>query len=303
MLQPCFLEDHNCLKKLQIGYSPSFRLLQLRSCTALEELTIGHCESLTVLEGDFTFLKELMLRGNSGLESLELRSCTALESLEIDDCASLATLEGNFTCLRKLDLLDNPRLKSLELHFCTALEDLRIQLCESLDTLEDFRSLTGLRYLDVSGGCPGVAPYLERLTSQGYELCAGLERLHTDDYSFLTTSFCKCLTSLQRLGLREVTELTDERERALQLLTSLQELQFINCSLAGLPVGLHSLSSLKRLDIRYCRGISMLPEKGLPPSLEQLDIFLCSEGLSDECRTLATRRSKPRVRIDEEYVN
>jgi hypothetical protein len=46
----------------------------------------------------------------------------------------------------------------------------------------------------------------------------------------------------------------------------------------------------------------MLPEKGLPPSLEELDIFSCSEGLTDECRTLATRRSKPRVRIDAKYV-
>ncbi|OEL33825.1 hypothetical protein BAE44_0005155, partial [Dichanthelium oligosanthes] len=81
--------------------------------------------------------------------------------------------------------------------------------------------------LDVSG-CPGLPPYLERLLSKCYQLCAGLERLYIDDYSFLTASFCKCLTSLQRLELHdsmgEVTRLTDEQERALQLLTSLRSM-------------------------------------------------------------------------------
>jgi len=180
--------------------------------------------------------------------------------------------------------------------------------CESLDALEDFRSLRGLRYLDVFG-CPGLSHYLERLSSQGgYEVCAGLERLRTDDYSFLATSFCKCLTSLRRLEfhdcLGKVWRLTDEQDSAFQLLTSLQELQFWYCrDLAYLPVGLHSLSSLKRLEIHCCSSISRLPEKGLPPSLEELEIRDCTEELTEQCRMLAKTRSKPRVIIDGGYVN
>uniref|UniRef100_K3Z292 BED-type domain-containing protein n=1 Tax=Setaria italica TaxID=4555 RepID=K3Z292_SETIT len=334
-LQPCFLEDHNCLKKLKIRYSPSLKLVQLHSCTALEELTVydcaslaalegnftclrkldlfhnprlkslqlhscttleelmvQYCASLAALEGNFTCLRKLYVFHNPRLKSLQLHSCTTLEELMVQYCASLAALEGNFTCLRKLDLFHNPRLKSLQLHSCTTLEELMVydcaslaalegnftclrklyvfhnlrlkslqlhscttleeltvEACESLAALEDFRSLRGLRYLKVTE-CPGLLPYLEHLSSQGYELCAGLERLHTDDYSFLTTSFCKCLTSLRRLELHhptgKVTGLTEEQERALQHLTSLQELRFEGCSnLAGLPVGLHSLSSLK----------------------------------------------------------
>jgi len=307
-LQLCFLEDRNCLKKLQIHIGPSLKSLQLHSCTALEELVVASWASLRVPEGNFTCLKKLVLRDNPGLESLQLYSCTALEKLTIDDCASLATLKGNFTCLRKLKLLGNPMLKSIQLRFCTALEVLWIRGCESLDALEDFQSLRGLRYLDVFG-CPGLSHYLERLSSQGrYGVCAGLERLVTDDYSFLATSFCKCLTSLRRLELRQclgkVWRLTDEQDSALQLLTSLQELQFWNCrDLAYLPVGLHSLSSLKRLEIYHCSSVSRLPEKGLPPSLEELEIRDCTEELTEQCRMLAKTRSKPRVKIDWKYVN
>ncbi|CAL5025376.1 unnamed protein product [Urochloa decumbens] len=256
-LQPCFLEDRDCLKTLAIHDSPSLKILRLHSCSALEELKVFYCESLAALE-KFTCLRALDLRGNSSLKSLQLRDCTALEELAVIDC-------------------------------------------ESLDALEDFGSL-GLSVLN----CPGIN--LEHLLSQGYELCAGLKRLCTDDYSFLTTSVCKCLTSLRRLELHErwgeVTRLTDEQEEVLLLLTSLQELQFEDCNnLADLPVGLHTLSSLKKLGIINCRHISRLPEKGLPPSLEELDIWTCSEELTDECRMLATTGSKPKVKINREYVN
>ena len=158
-------------------------------------------------------------------------------------------------------------------------------------------------------GCPSLSNYLGRLSSQGYEVCAGLERLGTDDYSFLATSFCKCLTSLRRLEFCEpkgkVARLTDKQESALQALTSLQELRFEHCyNLENLPVGLHSLSSLKRLEITDCWYITRLPEKGLPPSLEELEIgFCCREKLTHECRMLATTRSKPRVKIHGTYVN
>ncbi|KAG2568892.1 hypothetical protein PVAP13_7NG360825 [Panicum virgatum] len=275
-------------------------------CSAALE---GNFTCLRKLEGNFACLKELVLKDSLGLESLQLCNCTALEGLTIKDCASLAALEGNFTCLRKLEPQRNPSLKSVELRFCTALEELLIYECESLDLQEDLGSLRGLRYLHLFD-CPGLSHYLGRMSSQRrYEVCAGLERLRTDDYSFLTTSFCKCLTSLQRLEFTdpegEVTRLTDEQESALQRLTSLQELRFEYCrNLADLPVGLHSLPSLRRLEIIHCWNITRLPEKGLPPSLEELEIASTrSTKLSDECRMQATTRSKPRVKIHGTYVN
>jgi hypothetical protein len=96
--------------------------------------------------------------------------------------------------------------------------------------------------------------------------------------------------------------LTGEQDRALQLVTSLQDLGFAGCyELVDLPVCLHSLSSLKRLGIINCRRILRLPEKGLPPSLEELEIRGCSEELTGQCRALATSMLK--VDIDWKYVN
>jgi hypothetical protein len=134
-----------------------------------------------------------------------------------------------------------------------------------------------------------------------------LERLRIDHPSFLTTPFCKHLTSLQCLQLDDkcldidAAGLTCGQEAALQLLTSLQELRFEGYyKLSDLPVGLHNFLSLKRLAISYCPNISRLPERGLPPSLEELEVCGCSEELTEQCRTLAT--SKLKVIIDEEYV-
>nr|CAB3488308.1 unnamed protein product [Digitaria exilis] len=287
------------LRKLDMSRNPRLKSLPLRFCTALEHLRIYYCESLDTLEGNFTCIKNFHLHDNSGLESLELYSCTSLEELTVENCEALTALKGNFTSLQKLDLWENPRLKSLWLGFCTALEHLKIYDCEVLDTLEDLRSLRGLRYVDVLR-CTRLPQ--ERLLSQGYDLCAGLERLRTDDFSFLTTSFCKCLTSLQRLEIHECTtgevrRLTDEQERALQLLMSLQELQFENYfHLEDLPVGLYSLPSLKKLEIDNCQRISSLSEKNLPPSLEELQIRYCSKELIDGSsagnRLLALRLSR-----------
>jgi len=135
-----------------------------------------------------------------------------------------------------------------------------------------------------------------------------LERLRIDDPSFLTTAFCKHLTSLQCLKLGDkfrhihTAGLTCEQEAALQLLTSLQELQFVGYyELSDLPVGLHSLLSLKRLEICGCPSISRLPERGLPPSLEELEVHRCNMELTEQCRMLAT--SKLNVKINGNYVN
>jgi hypothetical protein len=99
-----------------------------------------------------------------------------------------------------------------------------------------------------------------------------------------------------------VEGLTGEQTRALQLITSLQELKFNCCyGLVDLPVCLHSLSSLKRLGIIGCRCILRLPEKGLPPALEELEIERCSKELTSNCRLLETSMLK--VKIDGDYVN
>ncbi|TVU14844.1 hypothetical protein EJB05_38340, partial [Eragrostis curvula] len=220
----------------------------------------------------------------------------SLRDISIDESPETLQLcfPGDRNSLKSLDVWSSPSLKSLRLDSCTALEELKITGCESLDTLEGLQSLAGLRFLKVSS-CPGL-----RLSLEGYELCSRLD-----------TPFCIRLTSLKRLKIfgvddeweeeEKVTTLTDEQERSLQHLTSLQVLGFSDWQdLRDLPVGLRSLSSLRKLKIYKCPCITGLPEQVLPPSLEKLMIKECEYKLNDQCRMLAT--SKLRVKIDGEYV-
>ncbi|XP_062226795.1 disease resistance protein RGA2-like isoform X2 [Phragmites australis] len=289
------------LKKMSIRYCRNLTFQMSKEgfagFTSLEELTVWECPRL------ISSLVHKDENNDQGTGRWLLPH--SLGKLEINHSTEILQpcFEENHTCLKKLQIWGSPSLKCLQLDSCTALEEMTIGGCGSLTALEGLQSLGSLRYLIVCR-CPGLPPCLEHL-SRGYELCPRLERLQIDDYSFLTESFCKHLTSLQRLELDtfliEVTKLTDEQERALQLLTSLQELQFVYCTkLADLPVGLHSLPSLKSLEIFGCRNISRLPEKGLPPSLEELEIRGCSLNLTEQCRILA---SKLKVRIDGEYVH
>ncbi|XP_066364113.1 putative disease resistance protein RGA3 [Miscanthus floridulus] len=289
------------LKKMSIVFC-KLKFLGNKECfsgfTSLEDLTIVECPELisSLVRED-----EIDDQANGRW----LLPCS-LGILDINN-ASLETLQpcfpGDLTRLKLLEVWENDALKSLQLHSCTALEELAILYCKSLDALEGVRSLRSLRYLDLHR-CPGLPQCLKSLSTQGYELCPRLERLRIDDSSFLTTPFCEHLTSLQCLQLEDDTDeagLTCKQEAALQLLTSLQELQFGYCELSDLPGGLHSLLSLKRLEINDCRRITKLPERGLPPSLEKLEVRHCSMELTEQCRMLAT--SKLNVKIDGNYVN
>ncbi|KAM3245517.1 hypothetical protein ACQJBY_056696 [Aegilops geniculata] len=245
------------------------------------------------------------------LEYLQMDSCTALEELEIENCHLLITIEGmqSLGTLRSLVLFVNSSMESLQLHSCTALEHLEIQYCSSLVSLKGLRSLVNLKHLKILG-----SPALGSLTSlvsneptkgissHSCELFPALESLEVDDLSPLNTSFCKGLTCLRSLTLTlsDATRLTDEQERALLLLRSLQELHFNDCELMDLPARLRVHPSLKTLKIIDCSLIAGLPNEGLPPSLEKLEIYDCSVELSKQCRSLAT--SKLEVEIDGSYV-
>ena len=138
---------------------------------------------------------------------------------------------------------------------------------------------------------------------QGYKLCSQLESLEIDTYSVLDEQLCKSLTSLQCLYFVDVQETRLTEEQALQHLTSLQELHFLQCNTLGeLPVGLHCLMSLMKLEVSDCPPILKLPETGLP-ALEESEITHCSMELTEQCRKLALATSQPRVKINYEYVN
>lgn len=96
-----------------------------------------------------------------------------------------------------------------------------------------------------------------------------LQSLWTDDVAgFLVTPICSLfspasLTELAFYGNKEIAHFTEEQEKALGLIVSLQELCFYSCEkLQSLPAGLNTHDSLKILSIQDCPAIRSLPKNG-----------------------------------------
>ncbi|KAM3393622.1 hypothetical protein ACQJBY_014386 [Aegilops geniculata] len=130
-----------------------------------------------------------------------------------------------------------------------------------------------------------------------------LRELVTHDIAgLLAAPVCRFLSSsLTKLKLwghwcEGMERFSKEQEDALQLLSSLRELEFWGFKgLQQLPAGLRNLTSLKRLAVKFCPAISSLPNDALPDSLEMLDVYNCSEELQQQCRGL--EGTIPRVKI------
>jgi hypothetical protein len=295
------------LEELKVYYIYSSSGEQDGALNGLAQYGLVHCRYLTFNYSEeegfsrFTSLQELSIRGCPELLSSLVHNKDGNDDQAIGTASwSQQTLQPCFppsdlTNLKRLTVKWAPKLESLQLRSCTALEVLTITNCGQLTALVGLQSLVSLTHLAVSY-FPGLGPCLESFSRQGCELLPRLETLEITDPLVLTTSFCNHLTSLRRLKLLSLV-LTEEQGRALVLLKSLHELEFNFCyNLVDLPSGLHLLPPLKRLKIIFCTGISRLPETCLPLSLEELEIFYCSEQLTNQCRALAT--SKLRVKIN-----
>lgn len=302
------------LRILSIEMNPELSASWVRKCQEVEEgssharllppllgkLSIRHLQDdlAPYLLAHLPFLRSLVVLNSPNLIFLQLGCLATLKNLWIEDCRSLTSLQGSLSYL-EVCFCDSQNLTSLQLGSLAALKDLTVYSCDWLTPLETLPSLGNLTDLAIYD-CRSIAPLLELLSRQpeGFSIFPQLERLYVDDSSALATSFCKHLTSLRYLRITDsdVICFTDEQEKALQLLTSLQDLSFLGfLNLIDLPAVLHSLHSLKKLDVKGCPRISRLPEKGLPPSLELVAIERCSEELQEQCRMLTTGKLKVQI--------
>ncbi|KAF7011124.1 hypothetical protein CFC21_025462 [Triticum aestivum] len=305
------------LKKLSLFGGPCLKSVQLHSCTALQELRIGGCVQLAVLEGlqFLTSLRSLDIEMSPELSSawdLKLQEQEqggnqiqlfplSLDKLEITAVTDRvqSRLLSCLPAMTKLAVQRSPELTSLQLACCTAVKELEIGDCDLLASIEGLQFCRNLTSLKVFNS-PGLPSCFQLLSDQQgvCEVWSGLKTLVASDASILSRPFCKQLTSLRRLQFgsaysASLVNLTDEQERALQLLTSLQELQFLRCpNLLSLPASLYSLTSLRTLSIVHCRSITRLPDMGFAPSLSHLEVAYCSEELGMECRIAATEKAK-----------
>uniref|UniRef100_A0A0E0G079 NB-ARC domain-containing protein n=1 Tax=Oryza nivara TaxID=4536 RepID=A0A0E0G079_ORYNI len=304
-LQSFSPEGLPCLRRLSLCRSQHLKSMQLHSCTSLEYLKISGCRSLVVLEG-LSSLRRLDIQMNPELSAawhLKLQEQEqggnqaqvfppSLVELHISNLEG--SISSQFLCLpsvTKLAVRDSPALKSIQLKHCMTLEKLEIINCKLLASIEDFHSIRNLRSLKVLG-TRSLSPYLQQEASG---MWFRLESLMIDDAAVLSVHLCIQLTSLRILQFWSMgmASLTEEQERALQLLTSLRQLGFSRCQkLESLPANLRSLDFLEVLRIDECRSIRRLPEMGLPPSLSYLDLYGCCEELCMQGRMAETEKLK-----------
>uniref|UniRef100_A0ACD5VMV3 Uncharacterized protein n=1 Tax=Avena sativa TaxID=4498 RepID=A0ACD5VMV3_AVESA len=109
----------------------------------------------------------------------------------------------------------------------------------------------------------------------------GIRTVRTEDVAgFFVMPICSLLSSsLTNLFLQNNSgrkRFTKTQEKALQMLTSLQVLEFY-CydKLQSGPAGLSGLVSLKRLNFVKCKVLKWLPNDSIPSSLEELTITYC----------------------------
>ncbi|KAJ1274038.1 hypothetical protein BS78_05G032700 [Paspalum vaginatum] len=301
------------LKRLSLENSSCFKCVQLHSCTALEELQVGGCQQLGALEGlqSLRYLRNMAIEMNPDLSAawdwdpkLQMHEHgenqigllpLSIKKLDIKNLTDnvQSCLLSCLPAITKLVIQASPELTSLQLGNCTALTELEIRCCKSLTSIEGFQSIRNLTSITVAAS--SLPPWMERLSQQQgvCEVFSRLERLQIGDASVLIMSLCKQFTSLKVLqfcgeGTSSMVSLTEEQERALQLLTFLQFLGFADYpNLISLPANLRSLVTLYELTIISCPRISGLPEMATSCILRVCD---CSEELSTLCEEWEQRR-------------
>jgi hypothetical protein len=187
---------------------------------------------------------------------------TSLQSLTLRGLEKLAPL-SNLASLIELWIIkcggsEGAGLRCLLAHGC--LRELYVSNTRNLFTIE------------CSEGNP------EMLEHEPAPLSSKLQSLEMDDVAgFLAAPVCTLLSSsLTRMNLQlnEIERFTKEQDEALQLITSLQELDLSGCiKLQSLPAGLQRLTNLKTLRIHGSPALHLLHKRSLPDSLQQIEIY------------------------------
>ncbi|KAG8043577.1 hypothetical protein GUJ93_ZPchr0458g22294 [Zizania palustris] len=256
---------------------------------SLRELLIMQCCELILVPPP--------LHNGHDHEGWGLQALRSLERLHISYCSKfLSTYNTSTSCfppsLQYFDIWYCWSTKGCKMEFLSNLSSLTTLYiagddltCEGMWPLLTHGQLHTLIVYDAPKFFAGLDPILGLQEPQLVLLKRSfkLQELHTDDMSgFLVKPICSLLSSSLTHILfldNDVAErFTEEQEEALQLLTSLQYLEFSGCEkLQCLPVGLHRLTNLKRLDIWDCPSIQSLPKGSLPSSLEELQVNDCKK--------------------------
>uniref|UniRef100_A0A8R7Q0J2 NB-ARC domain-containing protein n=1 Tax=Triticum urartu TaxID=4572 RepID=A0A8R7Q0J2_TRIUA len=282
----------NCFPALSVLYiyGDEECVMQFPSSSSLQKLTFSRCKGL-VLEH---------VENGGGIQELQ--------SLSIFMCGKLFCRwpmgmgESETICpfpasLRELDIADEPSIKSMALlSNLTSLTTLRLKECRNL-TVDGFNPLIAVNLIELQvHSCSTLAADMllevTKLLPAGY--ISRLEKLNVNNIcGLLVSPICNLLApTLHTLELERMESLTEEQEKALQLLTSLQNLKFSYCErMQSLPQGLHRLSSLEELRVVSCPEIRWMPREGLPVSLRKLEMIWRSAEIDEQIEKI--KRTNP----------
>jgi len=263
----------------------------------LQELWISRCPDLSLLRSnphDDSNEED----GGTGGRGGGLQGLTSLRRLGIRHCPKLLSAYSSYSSF------------SSSFPFPNSLEHLEIKGAVGTEVLLPLSNLTSLTSLDISSCGDLRGEGLLSLLAQGHltklsviqtpnffvdsdpsqvheqeipSCSSKLQELQINDVAGFTTAAIHrslIFSSLTKLNIQfdhKLGRFTEQQE-ALVFVDSLEDVTFRSCfNLQSLPERLHTLHNLKRLYIRYCEAIQMLPKDGLPSSLEELYISNCPE--------------------------
>ncbi|KAL3749088.1 hypothetical protein ACJRO7_010218 [Eucalyptus globulus] len=288
------------LKELTIWECKGLKSLKEITIESLEEMTIHGCKNLGCLPKCLymlSHLTHLQIIDCPTLEiedfpplpitlsSLTLSNCPKIKSIAI--CNNLTNLEMKDCPTLEIDdfpplpitlsyffLKNCPKIKSLpnRWHHLTSLQCLEISKCQNIKCFPEAGLPPNLRGLLIKG-CENMK---QPVREWGLPLLTSLEYLSID-------------LSMGGEGEKEWFPSEEDKEDAWSLLfpSTLILLQMKRMrNVERLSSGFRNhLSSLKYLGFVDCPKLRKLPEDGLPPSLESLEIKRC-EILEDRCSKL-----------------
>jgi hypothetical protein len=288
-------EDHEEVV-LQFPPSSSLRNVCFYGCENLilsvkeEEGTgfwgLSSIKSVTIRKCDKLFSRWSM-GGAAQTQSIIYPLPPCLKSLTLVDQQSALpmALLANLTSLTGLELINckDITVDGLDPRIICNLE--RLEVCNDKDSEAEPYSVADLLLAAVARTKTVSAGSFQQL------VCLGVDNIS----AVLVAPICSCLSAtLHELYFYYdwwTEKFTEEQDEALQRLTSLQYLKFINCgALQSLPQGLDRLPSLKELKIWGRHKIRSLPKEGLPDSLRVLSIEDCGPEIYEECQKLSETR-------------
>ncbi|XP_078152846.1 putative disease resistance protein RGA3 [Carex rostrata] len=286
------LQPHPNLKKLGVGFYSSATMpgwmCDPCSLQSIQEISLNNCDKIQSLSfNNLHTLKHLVVHDCHGLRVLQLEQMSSqLEKLEIFRCRclELITVLGNLDMLATLKISNCEVLKSITMDGLQSVEstepigdsshgkprigrqsistltrlEISLNNCDKIQSLP-FNNLHTLKRLIVHN-CSGFRVLqLEQLSSQ-------LEKLKISDLPCL--ELITGLGNLDMLATLEIYRCEVLKSITMDGLQLAESTEPIGDSSHGKPrIGRQSISTLTRLEIKYCELLCVLPD-GWTPSIE-----------------------------------